>query len=251
MSGQILLNGTPSTIGQMTEHFGCQSDNLVDSDVIALFCEDEHKKLERIAYVDRLTNVFNLAGFSREGKKLVSLLYRFEGVQADIARNNQGVIKKIVNSFLNNALLKRKTDGAAYLFIDLDGFKEINDKLGHDAGDKVLQEIATLILNRTRPNDIVGRIGGDEFGVLVRIQNTKDLESFSADLQKILDNHYVEYNGKKIKATGTIGYKKIDMNNYDPREEDKKNNPIAIAKAGADADMYEKKRLRYADRTPR
>ncbi|WP_119157671.1 EAL domain-containing protein [Caldimonas tepidiphila] len=61
----------------------------------------------------------------------------------------------------------RYGDSAAVLFIDLDGFKPINDDWGHDAGDRVLQEIAARLRHFARESDTVARLGGDEFVVLV------------------------------------------------------------------------------------
>ena len=53
----------------------------------------------------------------------------------------------------------------AFLFIDLDDFKMINDKLGHSVGDKVLQYVAHLLSKNTRSSDTLARIGGDEFAI--------------------------------------------------------------------------------------
>ena len=55
--------------------------------------------------------------------------------------------------------------GLAVLFIDLDGFKQVNDRLGHDAGDRVLVEVADALRRDTRAEDCCGRLGGDEFVV--------------------------------------------------------------------------------------
>ena len=62
---------------------------------------------------------------------------------------------------------RRHDNGAAVLWIDLDGFKAVNDRLGHAAGDQVLQRVAVRLKKRVRDSDTVARMGGDEFAVIV------------------------------------------------------------------------------------
>jgi diguanylate cyclase (GGDEF)-like protein len=73
------------------------------------------------------------------------------------------------------------------LFIDLDDFKEVNDGLGHDAGDRLLREVAARIASVTRDADAVARLGGDEFAVLLASVSTEDEAIAVADrITKVL-----------------------------------------------------------------
>ncbi len=77
--------------------------------------------------------------------------------------------RRFLNEYLGklvSRLVRSQTYGAI-LFIDLDGFKVINDKNGHDAGDVILIEIAKRLASTARGEDLVSRIGGDEFVVLL------------------------------------------------------------------------------------
>lgn len=70
--------------------------------------------------------------------------------------------------------LQRRKSILAILFIDLDGFKRVNDRFGHDTGDGVLRAVAQRLLAVTRPSDILARVGGDEFVVLCESLSTED-----------------------------------------------------------------------------
>ncbi|NWF66910.1 MAG: diguanylate cyclase [Campylobacterales bacterium] len=93
----------------------------------------------------------------------------------------------------------------ALLYLDLDKFKEINDTLGHQAGDEMLKAISSILLYRIRLNDIVSRLGGDEFAiVLVACKKEKVLdiaESIRVDIEKY---EYVSDN-RNFKTSASIG----------------------------------------------
>ncbi|MEM7663347.1 MAG: GGDEF domain-containing protein [Pseudomonadota bacterium] len=75
------------------------------------------------------------------------------------------------------ALADRRGTDLSLLFLDLDNFKQINDQLGHKAGDDVLKAFASALVTGVRRTDIVGRLGGDEFGVLL-------IEAAGADAER-------------------------------------------------------------------
>jgi diguanylate cyclase (GGDEF)-like protein len=65
------------------------------------------------------------------------------------------------------AFAQRYGGPAALVYFDLDGFKQVNDRFGHAAGDDALKTVAQRLLTHVRESDLVGRIGGDEFGVIL------------------------------------------------------------------------------------
>jgi len=89
------------------------------------------------------------------------------------------------------ALARRDKRMMAVLFIDLDGFKAVNDTLGHEAGDQVLISVADRLLRCVREVDTVARIGGDEFmAVLVGVHAQKDVEAVAKKLIKAVSEPY-------------------------------------------------------------
>ena len=84
----------------------------------------------------------------------------------------------LLSELLTHAMhsVKRKNKHLALLFIDLDGFKTINDTYGHDAGDAVLITIANRMNEIVRESDIVARLGGDEFVIVAsELKNSSEV----------------------------------------------------------------------------
>ncbi|ANX05617.1 diguanylate cyclase [Immundisolibacter cernigliae] len=116
---------------------------------------------------------------------------------------NRGFFSHMLNQVL--ALAKRYNRELAVLFLDLDRFKLINDTLGHDAGDALLQEVARRLTAAVRESDVVARLGGDEFIVLLPEQC--DEASLVTVAQRVLDSVGKPYDllGHEFRITVSIG----------------------------------------------
>lgn len=102
------------------------------------------------------------------------------------------------------------------LFIDLDGFKQVNDNLGHEIGDRLLLAIAQRLSNSLRNSDIVARLGGDEFTVILRAIPNVQIAAKVAD--KILANitEPIVFNGSSTRVSASIGISIYPDNSLDP-----------------------------------
>ena len=133
-----------------------------------------------------------------------------------------------------NELIKsaqRNKSKVAVIFIDLDRFKEVNDSLGHDAGDLLLQTLAKRLSSAVRDQDTVARMGGDEFIVL--IQGLHDVKDVPMLAQKLLSRlvESVTLNGYELTVTASMGISLYP--------DDATNGPELIR--SADAAMYQAK----------
>lgn len=197
----FLTNGTPffNEEGKLLGYRG------IDKDISLL--KEKEKALESLAYNDILTGLPN--------RKHISLR-----IEEEIA------------------FAKRNKIYSAIIFLDLDGFKLINDSLGHAAGDKVLKLIGTRLSNMLRKFDIVSRIGGDEFILLIR-DTSKDYqtcrEMIEKLVQKIIDTINVpfEINHHKNSVGASLGVAFI------PADGDNLNDILKRA----DSAMYKAKEL--------
>lgn len=94
-------------------------------------------------------------------------------------------------------------DYGSLLFIDLDGFKQINDTYGHDVGDLLLQETATRLQSMTTPTDLVARLGGDEFLIFIQA-SASETRQFAEHVLEIL-NYPFYINTYTLRITPSIG----------------------------------------------
>jgi diguanylate cyclase (GGDEF)-like protein/PAS domain S-box-containing protein len=102
-------------------------------------------------------------------------------------------------------LAQRGRHQAAVMFLDLDNFKNINDSLGHDAGDRLLQAVAQRLVKATRFSDTVARLGGDEFAILLEgIATIAEVESLAASLIEGLGEPFM-LSATEVRVSASIG----------------------------------------------
>ncbi|MEB3173856.1 MAG: EAL domain-containing protein [Cyanobacteriota bacterium] len=146
---------------------------------------------------------------------------RLDGIDSDITERKLAVelmtynathdhLTRLPNRYLfldrlEHALQRRLPYQFAVLFLDLDGFKVINDSLGHASGDLLLQEIARRLQKCLRPADTLARLGGDEFTVLV--ENINSIQEAIAVAERIHQEltHPFDLNGQEIFTNTSIG----------------------------------------------
>jgi diguanylate cyclase (GGDEF)-like protein/PAS domain S-box-containing protein len=106
---------------------------------------------------------------------------------------------------LAGARSRRSGSGLAVLYVDMDRFKEVNDAMGHAAGDAVLRDFATRLRSTVRATDTVARFGGDEFVIL--LDEVKAGDSAARVAAKILEDcrHPVRLDGREIPISASIG----------------------------------------------
>ena len=135
--------------------------------------------LDRLAHYDSLVPLPNRRGFLRQ---LELIIARFE----------------------------RYGHPAAVLFVDLDGLKMLNDSFGHLAGDHALIHVASLLTGGVRQSDCVGRLGGDEFGILLDHADEATAEHTAARLVDLVASEDFRFEGVLLPLSVAIGMTMIE-----------------------------------------
>ena len=131
----------------------------------------------------------------------------------------------------HTALAARYGTPSSLLYCDLDGFKRVNDTHGHAAGDAVLAHFVGRLRSHVRDSDVIGRLGGDEFGVILSHANEAQAQKKASFLLNMLDADPTRWNGRLLSVRFSFGVCEIA-----PRV------PAETAIMRADEAMYSNKR---------
>lgn len=147
-----------------------------------------------------------LAGYRGIGRDITDRMLAEQRIQRMATHDSlTGLPNRVLFTEKLEQAIETETSPFAVLFIDLDGFKLVNDSLGHEAGDALLREIGSRIRGCLRSNDVVGRLGGDEFIVLVRdVVDRFEIGRVAGKIEALV-GHPLRIRGRSMKVTPSIG----------------------------------------------
>lgn len=141
--------------------------------LLVLLHADQEQKLRGLATTDVLTGLLNRQGFFEQASRLV-------GRQTE-------------------------RDASCVLMMDLDYFKQVNDRYGHAAGDAVLRHFAKVLRRQLRPGDCIGRIGGEEFTALLMGTSAQEAHNIADRLRNAWESEPVRVGEHMLQCTVSIG----------------------------------------------
>jgi len=183
----------PDCTGQELANVILQQETFVGTPI--MFLSEERRREGRIDVVRH--GSYNYMAKPVDIEELITTIRgqaaRFRSLRSRMVKDG---LTGLNNSTMTRRLLEQQIDNArrtnlplSFIMIDIDNFKHVNDTYGHAVGDKVLRVISRLLKLRFRSNDVVGRMGGEEFGVVVAgttgITTTKICDQIRADFAEI------------------------------------------------------------------
>lgn len=184
----------------------CWSEPIIDNqgNVLGTFAIYHRKISTPNAFEFELIAQFaNLARIAIEREKADQIIWQQANYDSLTHLPNRNLLHEHLKSAIANA--QRETKQLVIAMLDLDNFKDVNDSLGHGAGDIVLTECSQRIKSTIRKNDIVARLGGDEFIIaFVGTNAPEDIDNIGQKLLNILAQPYL-IEEKNVYCTASIG----------------------------------------------
>jgi diguanylate cyclase (GGDEF)-like protein len=151
-----------------------------------------------------------------DGERVADLVREVAALKAEVARlsaladhdtlvpalNRRAFVRELARTI---AYCRRYGGTAAVLYLDLDGFKAVNDQFGHPAGDQALVRIAELLNAQVRESDVVARLGGDEFAVLLQQVDAETATAKARALAEAIAEEAMVFEGRELRLGGSFG----------------------------------------------
>ena len=147
--------------------------------VVFMLASDLSEKMKSLAMTDVLTKCLNRRGFYEQAQKRIKRLLK-------------------------------KSQHVCVIYWDIDKFKAINDQYGHSCGDQVLIETVEQVRTHIKKDDLLGRLGGEEFIILLGRIEYDEAKEVAERLRETIENHTIFYEEKEIRVTSSFGVVFID-----------------------------------------
>jgi len=156
------------------------------------------------------------SGYIKQSSEKQNMLFNQATTDALTGLINRREFNKRIIEEISRA--KRHKSSLTLALFDIDYFKKINDTYGHSTGDKLLKELAELVISRTRECDIVARYGGEEFALILPETNQNEAYELLERLRMMIECHNFCSSLYPIKATISVGLAEFAVNDDSPEE---------------------------------
>ena len=233
---QTTPGGTIVELSPSVQRFGYSREQLVGTSVLNLYADAD----ERTAFVKAISERGEVTDYEirlKRGDGGVSVasssahvqrdaagaIIGFEGSLRDVSERKrlESQLMQLADHDPLTGLLNRRrfdeeldrhlSEAQRYelhgmvLFMDLDGFKDVNDSRGHHAGDELLSALTRVLRERLRATDVAARLGGDEFAILLPHTDAEQAQAVAADLLEAIRNRTFVVGGSPMRITASIG----------------------------------------------
>lgn len=177
-TGDFILHGTVTLFLQVTYFF------MIFGSLLSLLLSDTVNFHYKSSITDQLTGIFNRRYLMEQGGRLLSRQ-------------------------------TKNTTSATVIITDIDKFKLVNDTYGHAVGDQVIIQFTKLLVNMVRPEDLVARIGGEEFVILMNNSTVDEAADIADRIREELSELWIEMSQKKFRVTASFGVSTIVNGNLE------------------------------------
>ncbi|HWQ07774.1 MAG TPA: GGDEF domain-containing protein, partial [Holophaga sp.] len=167
-------------------------------------------RIEDVAFPEHLEDYRRLAapisqvcGLAISNARLYQDLHRLATTDPLTSLYNRRQFFELGAAELSRARRHKRSLGA--IMLDIDHFKNVNDQFGHQAGDKVLAEVARFMREEVRVTDVCGRYGGEEFAVLLPEADLETTRQTAERVRRRLEDHALSANGETLRVTASLG----------------------------------------------